>query len=397
MKLVIFGDGFTYPAKEGVSQHVMSQLFALTKHSTKIEPILILCDRGAMDINQIKKFPWKTVLVPHEVYYNYSAMRAILIHIKPDILQSYGTYHGRLISSRYSLEYKIPFVMEHHDVESELTDHLKLDTNISASIYHDQIELCELASLNRTLSQHDCDLLSSVSPKRKHTFFNLPTIMSDTFGGIDISSKKANNVLFIGNGAYPPNKKAVDFIRDELAPHLPHINFHIVGRLSDDIKPATNIITYGMVDDIKRITDLTSIGLAPLENGSGLKLKILTYLGAGLPVLGTPLAYQGYASHPLLKVSDLENYTDTLNSMVENYNSSQAISARKLFLDTYSEQVNIDALINMYESLTYRPYITTSNSRPIIRDDSKLSWLNEFREMPFNPTNSIQYINFASL
>ncbi|HEX7483686.1 MAG TPA: glycosyltransferase [Candidatus Saccharimonadales bacterium] len=397
MKLVIFGDGFTYPAKEGVSQHVMSQLFALTRHSTAIEPILILCDRGTMDINQIKQFPWKTVLVPHEVYYDYLAMRTILTHIKPDILQSYGVYHGRLISSRYSLEYKIPFVMEHHDVESELTDHLKLATNISASIYHDQIELCELASLNRTLSQHDYDLLSSVSPKRKNTFFNIPTIMDDIFDNIDISNKKATDVLFIGNGAYPPNKKAVNFIRDELAPHLPHINFHIIGRLSNDIKPASNIITYGMVDDIKRITDLTSIGLAPLESGSGLKLKVLTYLSAGLPVLGTPLAYRGYTSHSLLSVSSLEDFADSLNNMVANYDSSRALLARKLFLDTYSEEANIDTLISMYESLTYRPYITASNSRHIIRDDSKLPWLNEFREMPFSPTNSVQYINFASL
>lgn len=394
MKLVVFADGITYPGKEGVSHHIMSQLFALCRHSAEIEPIMILCDRGTLSYNTLKEFPWKTIVVPHEVYYEYTHMRSILDTIKPDIVQSYGIYHGRLISSRYSLEKKIPFVMEHHDVELELTDHLKLNAELSKSIYHDQIELCELASLNRTLSDHDTDILVRATPHRKHTFFNLPTIVEDTFGKRNTHSKKANTVLFVGNGAYPPNRQAVNFIYDQLAPTMPNVTFHIVGRLSETIAAKKNVIGHGMIDDLSPLVDEAILGIAPLQDGSGLKIKVLTYLSAGLPVVGTPLAYHGFAKDRALTAASLKNFSTTLAKKLHEYQPQDSTEARALFMQKYSEQANIQQLITLYKNLQFKPYVTLSNSRPLRRNDDKLPWLKEFREVIYHPFKEVAYINF---
>jgi hypothetical protein len=390
--IIIFADSLTYPGKEGVSQHVMSLLSALSKANT-IRPVLLMCDRGTMSQTQVSNFAWSTILVPHSVYYDYSKMKEVIGLIRPDILQSYSVYHARLISSRYSIENRIPLVMEHHDVDDEFIDNYTLTDKVR----NYQFDLIELASLNRTLSFRDARILKKYSPSRSHTFLNIPSTITLAPSGVGRSVKNHDHVLFIGNGAYPPNKSALDFIHEDLAPKLPHVTFHLVGRLTDNyhaLRP--NIIGYGMVDDISQIMGKVSFGIAPLKKGSGLKIKIMTYLSAGLPVVGTEIAFQGYKDSSVFIKAHLNNFAEVLDWEIDSYNKGLSDSAMAEYLENYHNDINLNKIIDIYNGLKFDAMMNEVNTNIIYYDQANLPWLREFRERKYPVCAVTTYINFGS-
>ncbi|MGH3843201.1 MAG: glycosyltransferase, partial [Pseudonocardiaceae bacterium] len=52
----------------------------------------------------------------------------------------------------------------------------------------------------------------------------------------------------------------------------------------------------GPVADLRAALATARVGVAPLDSGGGMKLKVLDYLAAGLPVVGTPEAFVGFAA-----------------------------------------------------------------------------------------------------
>lgn len=386
--ILLFADGLTYPGKEGVSQHVIGLLMALSKVDN-IRPVLLMCDRGTISQTQLRNLPWSTVLVSHSTYYNYSKIKNVINKIRPDILQSYSVYQARLISSRYSIEYRIPLVMEHHDVDEEFIDNYSL----ASEARNYQLDLIELASLNRTLSSRDAKILMKYSPSRSFTFVNIPSTISLD---LDRQLRAPDHILFIGNGAYPPNKKALNYIQKNLAPRLPHITFHLVGRLTENYDAANdNVVGYGMIDDISQVISKVGFGIAPLEKGSGLKIKVMTYLSAGLPVIGTKIAFQGYKDSPALIQAELSDFADILSKQVKNYNANLSNFAKEEYTKNYRNDVHIDKIIQIYDNLKYDALVSEINSDVIYYDSINLPWLKEFREKEYTPCKETTYINFT--
>lgn len=388
--VLLFADGLTYPGKEGVSQHVIGLLVAL-RQASKIRPVLLMCDRGTINKSQIEDLGLACILVPHSIYYNYNKIKKLINEVKPDILQSYSTYQARLIASRYSLEYRIPLVAEHHDIDEEYVKSYKLKSK--ATNY--QLDIVELASLNRTLSSRDEEILKNLAPSRAHTLLSTPsTILSPIKKVARNTLREPNKIVFVGNGAYPPNAKALEFICSELAPKLPDITFHLIGRLTESFDGAApNVKTYGMVDDISDILSTASFGIAPLEKGSGLKIKVLTYLAAGLPVIGTDIAFQGYKTSPVLIKAGLDSFANAVQEQVRNYSLELHTLATDEYQQNYHESTNLERLIAAYRNLTYDAKSTEENSRVLHFDIKNLPWLKEFRENPYPICTDTTYIN----
>jgi len=390
-RLVIFGDGLTHPAKDGVSQHVISLLLILAKYQSVIEPILVMCDRGTIGIENLQKLPFKIILVPHATYYSYDDMSTIVSELKPDIIQTYSNYYARLILTRYSVENGVPLFMEHHDVDNEFARNYGLES-IDQSF---QKEVIEIASCNRTLSFDDETVLRKAVPHRATTFFSLATGILDDYVDARLDKKQANTILFLGNGAFPPNREAIEYITNVLAPKLPKLTFHIVGRLTDTIGESGNVVGHGMIDDLRPLVSHVSYGIAPLSHGSGLKTKNLTYLSAGMPVIGTPLSFRGYQKNRnFIRVSK-RLFPYVLWFMVKTYSGKRAALARQYFLENYSEEKLARALLLKYEHIAHDPYVTEENSRPITHDDSMLPWLKEYREQNNQIVKNAVYIHFT--
>ena len=106
--------------------------------------------------------------------------------------------------------------------------------------------------------------------------------------------------VFIGDGNYGPNKKALlflskvlDCLNDELIIDVYGKNFHI-----ND--PRFRIHGYTNNSEIYSDKD---VHLAPITSGAGLKLKVAIPLINGLKVITTPEGSNGFRANRLLKVA----------------------------------------------------------------------------------------------
>ncbi len=107
-------------------------------------------------------------------------------------------------------------------------------------------------------------------------------------------SEMTNDVVFVGNYAYGPNQEAARFIRERLAPGLPQARFLLVGGNAPAVRDAPpNVTATGFVRDLDAVLERAAVCIAPLTQGSGTRLKILTYLGSGKAVVATAKAVEG--------------------------------------------------------------------------------------------------------
>jgi glycosyltransferase involved in cell wall biosynthesis len=109
-------------------------------------------------------------------------------------------------------------------------------------------------------------------------------------------------VLFIATNFFA-NNSAADFIVDELAKKMPELTFLIVGTVKTHFDRTRkelldNIVLFGRVEQEKLLTILraTDIAINPVMTGSGICIKSLDYMAAGLPIVSTSIGMRGIAT-----------------------------------------------------------------------------------------------------
>jgi glycosyltransferase involved in cell wall biosynthesis len=174
-----------------------------------------------------------------------------------------------------------------------------------------------VAALTRYAERHlltVSDRSFAVSEEDRQRFLALYGIVPDLLpNGVDFTADRATpeqvetvrerfgitdeSILFMGLYAYPPNRRAVQFLINEVMPWLrqrcPDANLVITG--GDVPFSAPWLINPGVVprSDLNAILSACRIGVAPIFTGSGTRLKILEYMAAGLPVVTTMKGAEG--------------------------------------------------------------------------------------------------------
>ena len=103
-------------------------------------------------------------------------------------------------------------------------------------------------------------------------------------------------VFFHGLYSHPPNKYAFRVIQDYIAPIFELTDKRVLFVLGGTGMPRfekANVKCVGYIDDLSRFLSLADIALVPLIHGAGVKLKVLDYLGAGLPIVSTKKGVEG--------------------------------------------------------------------------------------------------------
>jgi hypothetical protein len=145
----------------------------------------------------------------------------------------------------------------------------------------------------------DKDLSIKRYPNLAKKFFVLPTA---SFPNYKILNKpkypvkdKIKKIVFIGNCKHEPNLEAMSLIETEIAPKLKEKSFIIIGSGCEKKKIA-NVEYTGFISEEEKNEriDTADLCIAPLKNGSGIKVKILDYFARCKPVIGTSVAFEGY-------------------------------------------------------------------------------------------------------
>ncbi len=157
-------------------------------------------------------------------------------------------------------------------------------------------EIDSLRRADRVLvtSEVDRDALLAEVPELEGRIHVLPNCVDLDRVPTPTNTPETRDIVFVGSFDYIPNQEAASYVFEMLAPALPEAKFQLVGSSPPPV-PAhlKNVVTTGYVEDLQTVLNSAGLCIAPLEHGSGTRLKILTYLAAGKAVVATAKACEG--------------------------------------------------------------------------------------------------------
>jgi glycosyltransferase involved in cell wall biosynthesis len=171
-------------------------------------------------------------------------------------------------------------------------------------------------------------------------------------------------ILFTGHYESEPNRDAVLWFAHRVWPIVkqrrPAVKFYVVGpgvsqEISDLMKRDKSIVVTGEVEDVRPYMQKARVFLCPVRLGSGLRVKILEAMAAGVPVVSTSLGAEGIPLH----TGDNALLADTPEMMAENIvllledetlRTSIIRQARTLMEDRFAWDRGIDMLEDVLAS-----------------------------------------------
>lgn len=151
-----------------------------------------------------------------------------------------------------------------------------------------------------------------------------------------------NKFVIIFHGFYfinDANKEAINIIKKKIAPSLKNkdILFLIAGKMPD-FKDKKNIRFLGFVKDLENFLYAGDIAIVPIFRGSGVRIKMIDYISANIPMITTKKAIHGLY------------YQDKIHGYVIGENVVEEMIEKILFLKKHPEKIdffkkNIDQLI----------------------------------------------------
>jgi glycosyltransferase involved in cell wall biosynthesis len=140
-----------------------------------------------------------------------------------------------------------------------------------------------------------------VNLAKRDSVIVIPNAVDTDYYFSDQASAAGKKILFIGTLWYEPNRDAVLYFVEAMLPLLksmaPEAEFIVVGPgPSRDVIALTkqgNITVTGYVEDIRPYLVEASVFIAPIRMGSGTRIKILTAMAMGIPVVSTSVGMEG--------------------------------------------------------------------------------------------------------
>ncbi len=185
----------------------------------------------------------------------------------------------------------------------------------------------------------------------------LPLIRS--IPGPQAPLSELRDVCFIGGFFHHPNRDAVHYFVKNIWPlveeRLPNVRFRIMGsNVPPDIQAlhGGSVVVDGFVPDLNTTFARCRVSVAPLRYGAGLKGKVASSLGFGIPCVASPIAFEGMGSGSNIGVDVASEPRDFAQCIVRLYNDSKYwMKQSKLGLDFVNKEYSLDAIKNRFSKI----------------------------------------------
>lgn len=358
----IFVGGDFIPSYAGAT----NRMHYLSRHLQQIGVKVIVFHgyRGWTDLRLIAQEPFKTYIFPIDRYYNDISFLANLIRKeKLRIIQFNDLEPIISQGTKLSQATGAYIVSESHYIVSRLAKSIGASASRIRSIR--KLEAAAGCAVDHVvcLSENDRPELRNKMRISNNRISVVPSgvdLREIKYWGPNFSSK---TVLFLGNLYFEPNAHAVRAIHAYILPSLQQegFKFLIVGDCPPAFKrkyESYNFRFTGPIRDLNVIFRQATVAVAPILGGTGLRIKILNYLGAGLPVISTSIAALGIRNtrHMIIE-NDFRKYAGLIKSLLKNRSKTirHSIAARRSIESDFDWQKMAFRVASVYRKILSRP------------------------------------------
>jgi glycosyltransferase involved in cell wall biosynthesis len=305
-----------------------ARVLALAEYAQRAgaQVTVVLCDRGA-EYGAGLDWATRTLLVHPADFYEPSTLGRILAPTCADFLVVCEAESllalGRSVADRVGAR----LVYDVHDGEAALAESLGEPRWVIER--HAMTQRMALAAADHVivLTPREAGMVASVGIAAALLPNGSDPALRTCWG----PDPSAATLVFLGNLYYTPNARAVDYLRDKLLPSLRElavrVRIRVIGRGPGVGNLNNGMVHLGQVPSINDALQGATLAVAPLEAGSGAKMKVLDYMAAGLPVLGTTEAVSGLPDdHPGAIVEDaLTVWPNLVRALLRDPDTLQAL------------------------------------------------------------------------
>ena len=176
--------------------------------------------------------------------------------------------------------------------------------------------------------------------------------------------RKRQSLVFIGLMDYAPNIDAMLWFSREIWPQMrqqfPQLTLKIVGRYPPSnilaLQEQPGICITGEVPDVRPYIAEALASVVPLRSGGGTRLKILSAMAQGCPVISTRLGAEGLDVTPgenILLAENAEQFIRHLQSLLDDPQRGEQLgqAARRLVVERYAWETCLRGLDTLYDTL----------------------------------------------
>jgi glycosyltransferase involved in cell wall biosynthesis len=407
-KVAIFVDGVFIPSVSGAANRFHYLTRALQQH-TNTEMVVILCDRGWSEPDLIKRENFRTYMVHPRLFRNVAFLQKILEEEHVDILQFSTLELAIELGIQLSYKLNIPLIFEAHYEDFEFARAIGAPDDVLKNIKFLQGTFGRFFDKVIALSDEDLALGEALGVDKKEII----TIPSGAEGSdfptncFDINSKK---VIFFGNLYFAVNLDALKVIKNRLYPKSIRegFNYQVIGDIQQVEKEKLRDFCFDIIgrkDDLYKYFLGSTFALAPVISGSGMRIKILNYMCAGIPVITTTQGARGFPRKDLLIIEDnFDKYVDKMVTLANNERDLKRYSeeGRKFILENMSWEKIAEKASRVYDDALLsgpKPKQKASADVSIIKFDDP-PWIKEVidsgrfsRNLPFVNDTGFSRIN----
>ena len=225
-----------------------------------------------------------------------------------------------------------------------------------------ELNTCRQCDLVLTVSGEDRDTLRKMDPNLKNVE---PVPIGIDTEGIQIVERNGDrqNALFLGTMYWPPNVDSVTYFCREIMPlvkkQAPDFTFTIAGqRPTAEVSALAadpSVKVTGYVKDTNEPARDCGVFVVPLRSGSGVRVKILTAMAMGLPIVSTTVGAEGLEltnGEHILLADDPNDFAAAVVKVLGDPELARTLgrNARELVCSKYSWDVARKRLLELYDT-----------------------------------------------
>ena len=347
-KILVVTTSFPFPLYSGDKLRI----YNIAKHLSKKNSVDLIYTGTKGNFKKKVKFTKNTIFIKVNKIKSFFSMLKFLFLIKPlqtgyffssemrekinKICKNYDTIIFHLIRSSelIPINYKGKKILEMTDLVS--SRYLQISKKLSFFNLLKYLYFLEYL-LSKKYEKKIINLFnySVLVSKEDKKIFNIPKKTKNKIkiivNGTELKVKKYkfniknNNIIFIGNINYLPNKIACfDFIKNTM-PALKErgldINFKIIGRASKilkyRLKKFNNVEVYSNVKNTEKFCKGAICGLCNLNIAAGVQNKILEYMRVGIPTIASQKSFDSFSFKKNKEIMVYKNQNELVNNIIK--------------------------------------------------------------------------------
>jgi len=172
----------------------------------------------------------------------------------------------------------------------------------------------------QTLSNAKTSLMPTIVPSHQNVFHN-----------------QSKHIIFSGLLSWQENVVGLKWFLancwDTIHASLPDTHLYITGQMADQdfaqyIKMFPHVTLLGFIPNLTSVYNRCALAIAPIFTNAGIKVKILTYLSFGLPVVANAEATWGMTSTDGIILSEKNQFTDSIIHLLADQNLRTSLSKK---------------------------------------------------------------------